>query len=226
MIKSNKKYRGILFDMDGVIVNTNSLYENCQKQILLKNNLSISEINWKKYSGSTSYEVFNDILNKKNIIKPSAEELNNQHKNNFLFNSLNDVKLVDGVLDVLPFLKDRRIKIGLVTSTCQSITSDILGKLNLLQYFDVVVCADDVKYKKPNPEPYTLAVKKLKLKTTECLIVEDSKNGIISANSAKIDCVAINYTKNKFLLNIKKVCFLKNFKELFGYLKSNVLRYE
>lgn len=222
MPKNNKKYRGVLFDLDGVIVDTTSLYERCQCQVLLNNKISISGLNWWEYAGNSSLEIFRSILSKRGIFDVSAETLDQQFNKIFLSFFVGLVRVSDGTIDILTFLKNKNVKTGVVTSSRRDVTERILKRFDLLQYFDLVVCAEDVKNKKPSPEPYIFAVNKLKLKISECLAVEDSERGLISAHQAKLDCAMIGIAKDKSSTKFKTVFFAKNFKALNVYLRNRI----
>ena len=96
-----------------------------------------------------------------------------------------------GLYEILSFLKDKNVKIALATSTSRQTTELNLRSAKVFEYFDALVCADEVKNGKPHPEVFLTAAKKLGLNPEECAAFEDSINGIKSAFAAKMITVMV-----------------------------------
>ena len=101
------------------------------------------------------------------------------------------VPLKPGVREILTFLKERHIPIGLATSTHRVRTQRRLELCGLSEYFQAVTTGDEVTKGKPNPEIYLTTCEKLGLDPARCLAVEDSRNGILSARSAGMSVAMI-----------------------------------
>ena len=101
------------------------------------------------------------------------------------------LKLNEELLNVYNIFKKQNIKIALATTAAHKNLYNVLNYLNLVDFFDLIVCGDDVKHGKPNPEVYNIVMEKLNVKPEETLIFEDSIAGIEAANNAKGNVVKI-----------------------------------
>lgn len=93
---------------------------------------------------------------------------------------------------LLELLKKNNLKIALCSSSPKRGVYDyFIDKYNLGKYFDVVIAFEDISKRKPSPDSYLKALKKLKLKKDECIVIEDSEVGVEAAKKAGIKCIAI-----------------------------------
>ena len=126
-----------------------------------------------KWTSKTIKEVEDDIVN---IL---IREINKQGKE------------MQGVTPLLKQLKAKGYKIGLATSSYQRIIDAVLQKLNIAKYFDVVHSAENENFGKPHPAVFMTTADKLNSKYADCLVFEDSLNGVISAKSARMKVIAV-----------------------------------
>ena len=115
----------------------------------------------------------------------------------YLSYALQDMQLVAGAYDFLQELKkNQKYSYALTTSGRKYQQEKILAKFNLDGFFDIMTTSEDVQNGKPHPEPYAVTVKKLKMRADECLVIEDSENGILSAKAAGCQVFGIETTFN------------------------------
>ena len=101
------------------------------------------------------------------------------------------VSLKKGVMETLNFLESNGIKIGLASGTKKSLATTRLEKVNILEFFDVAVFGDEVKNGKPAPDIFLKTASLIGAKPEECIVFEDSPNGIKAANNAGMKCIGI-----------------------------------
>ena len=185
------KIKGVIFDMDGVLLNSEVLYQRFwlealhfygypveKEHILALRSLTgkNAELKLKSFFGdSLNYE---QVKNKRIVLM-----------NEYI--RKNGVEIKKGADEILPYLKEKGIKIALATSSPYERAQEHLGMAGLFKYFDQCVCGGMVKNSKPQPDIYLLASEKLGLKPCECIAVEDSPNGVRSAVNAGCKTVMI-----------------------------------
>ena len=178
----------ILFDMDGVLINSLNEIENFWISLTKKYNISISEDMIAKYIHG---------LKTNQTIKSLFNELSNEQKEDIYISAKNfdlDMKPlpIDGVFEFIQVLKKRNIPIGLVTSSNIERVEKILGSLNMFHFFNYTISENDTNIGKPNPMPYLLMSEKTGTSPKNTLVFEDSLSGIKSAIEAGMNVIAIN----------------------------------
>lgn len=183
--------KGVIFDMDGVLLNSEVLYQRFwlealhyygypakKEHILALRSLTgkNAELKLKSFFGeSLDYE---KVKNKRIVLMDE-------------YVRKNGVEIKKGADEILPYLKKKGIKIALATSSPYERAQEHLDMAGLFKYFDQCVCGGMVKNSKPQPDIYLLASEKLGLKPCECIAVEDSPNGVKSAVNAGCKTVMI-----------------------------------
>ncbi len=104
-----------------------------------------------------------------------------------------NTKPYDGVIEVLEKLKSKNKKLTVLTNKPRIYTLPIIERLNLHRYFDKILCADDLKNKKPDPEGINRLIDSLKVERFKAIMIGDSKNDVLSAKNAGIDSVFVKY---------------------------------
>jgi HAD superfamily hydrolase (TIGR01509 family) len=108
------------------------------------------------------------------------------------FSSLPEIQPMPGVVDLLNCLKRKKIKLALASSSSIEVIRIVLAKTHLEQFFDIIADCTEAGAGKPDPAIFLLAQKKLGIPKENCLIIEDSTNGIKAALAAGIYCIAYN----------------------------------
>ena len=183
-----KIIKAIIFDLDGVIINSNPEIEKfwykwavkTKRELTSKN---ITEHIYGRKGVETLEALFNDISaeTKDAIIKDAIE-----------FDSRMNPEPVEGVYHFIQTLLQLKIPIGLVTSSHKKRALLMLQKQNLHNSFQTHVAAEDVINGKPHPEPYLAIAKKLNQEPEHCLVFEDAISGVISAAAAGMEVIGIN----------------------------------
>jgi len=171
-------------DFDGVIIDTEVVWYRIFADWFRKNRsyeLSVQE--FLSCVGSNSDDLF-DELKKKNIVidrKQFAEDTISS------FVEQSDIlPPKEGVVEFIEAVKSRDLKLALATSAARLKPVKHLTRLGLIDQFDELVTAEDVKRVKPYPDLFLTAVEKLNVKPTQVLVVEDSRNGLIAGVNAKM----------------------------------------
>jgi beta-phosphoglucomutase family hydrolase len=178
----------VIFDMDGVIAETERVHIKAEKQTMLKYGIKISEEELHRYTGTTAKSMFTDLIRKYKLDTTFDKIFNEKEK--ILFKLLeNNVQPTKGIIELLHKLKEMNIKLGIASSSHKRLVEYIVRKLKIAHFFDSVVSAEDIINSKPNPEIFLESAKRLKLNPAECLVVEDSKLGIDAAKKAGMKCL-------------------------------------
>ncbi|BAG83570.1 HAD family hydrolase [Candidatus Azobacteroides pseudotrichonymphae] len=182
------KQSAVLFDLDGVIIDTELQYSMFWKTIEKKYQLGIEN-----FEQLIKGMVFSDILSQhfSHLPKEQQKEI---ERESHVFDIQLEIKLIPDVLDFLSELKNVNILVGLVTSSNNAKLIPFFQKLPIKHLFNTVVSADRIDFGKPHPMCYLLAAKDLGIDPSNCIVFEDSRNGIKAGNAAGMQVIGLSTT--------------------------------
>lgn len=182
---NTKKIRAIIFDMDGVLVDSEPTQAKAIMEVCREFGMEVSESECDDFRGRKMEDIFFYASKKYGIEIVPIREMVKRKIEIYLEFALQDVKLVSGVREFLDKLKKtQKYRFALTTSGRKIQQDQILAKYQLENFFETMITSDDVKNGKPHPEPYIVTVEKLNEEPGACLVIEDSDNGILSAKTA------------------------------------------
>jgi HAD superfamily hydrolase (TIGR01509 family) len=185
--------QAFIFDMDGVLIDSENLYKVIEKELFQKVGVTIDHEEHVSYQGSSNPVMWGNIKEKHGIPHP-IEELVRITEDSVIryFSSLPEIQPMPGVVDLLNWLKKKEIKLALASSSTIEVIRIILAKTHLESFFDIIADCSEAGAGKPDPAIFLLAQKKLGIPRENCIIIEDSTNGIKAALAAGIYCIAYN----------------------------------
>jgi beta-phosphoglucomutase family hydrolase len=181
----------IIFDMDGVLVDSEPIHTEIEKRQFKMNGISISDEEHRRFMGTTSENMWRKIARRYQLKRP-VEQLIAQNRTESIryFTEISEIPVMPGLVDFLERLKAKNYPMAVASSSVPEIIVLILQKTDLRKYFQAVVSGQEAGKSKPEPDVFLLAARKLKVAPENCLVVEDSENGIRAAHAAGMSCVA------------------------------------
>jgi len=188
----------VLFDMDGVIVDTMDLHFEAGAKMLSKKGLKITKEELRKHDSRRFNDVYKDFFDSKNDAEIEAML---DEKYRWLKSRTKGIVPIPGFFEFF-FKVKGKYPLAIVSSSRKHFVEHILKEIGEQDSFDIIVGGDQVSKGKPDPEGYLKAASLLGVQPEKCLVIEDSINGIISAKKSGAKCVAVTTTYEKnFLLD-------------------------
>ncbi|MCI0496627.1 HAD family phosphatase [candidate division KSB1 bacterium] len=192
-----------IFDMDGVIVDTEAIHIDAFRYFLKENDIQFSE---EFLISLVGYSIQDNMQQIKKRL-PGASNLNIENginrRNDIYMNLIASLHLqpLPGVLDLIACCQKKHLRLAVASSSDFRQVDLICSKLwgTYSDVFDVIVTGDDVLHKKPAPDIYLKAINKIKLPPQSCLALEDSRAGVASAKAAGLVCYAI---RNRYTADV------------------------
>ncbi|MYN15918.1 HAD-IA family hydrolase [Rugamonas sp. FT107W] len=181
--------RAILWDNDGVLVDTERLFYEANRDLFRPLGLELSEqhfFDWYLADNCGAWHLLEPRLSVAEI-DAWRDERNRQYAATLATES---IPAIDGVGEVLASLSPR-LRMGVVTSSNRDHFEIIHDRLDLLPHFEFVLTFDTYARSKPAPDPYLLGLERLGVRADECLVVEDSPRGLQAATAAGIRCIVL-----------------------------------
>jgi beta-phosphoglucomutase family hydrolase len=184
----------VLWDMDGVIVDTAPYHFQAWKQTFAKLGVKYTLAQFKESFGRRNEAIIPELLGKPVSAKEIAAIA---RKKETLFRRLGQgkIKAFPGAVELLQFLSESNIKMALVSSTPPRNIDSALASLEVKGLFQTIISGTDVKKGKPDPECFLLAASRLGVEPENCVVIEDSTAGVSAAKSAGMKCIAITNTR-------------------------------
>ena len=186
-------YKGIIFDLDGVICHTDKYHYQAWKKLADRLGIYFDETINNRLRGVSRMESLNIILERADKTYTEQEkeafatEKNEVYKE--LLKQMTPEELSLEVKDTLEELRNRGILLSIGSSSKNA--GFILNRLGLGDFFDAVSDGNNISHSKPDPEVFLKAAEFLKLPVSECLVVEDAEAGLLAAKNGGMDSAAI-----------------------------------
>ncbi len=203
IISSNnirKKIFAVIFDMDGVILDSEPLYHEIQQRFFAELGFTVSATEYDGFIGLGMRSMWK-YLKKKHRLQISLDELIAEN-NKKIYQTFSQIENLTTNPNLIPFfekLEKHGIMLTLASSTQKAIVDIILKKLQITSHFHFVLGGNEVQNGKPAPDIFLLSAKKMKLPAENCLVIEDSKNGVLAAKRAGMFCVGYQNSQDQDL---------------------------
>ncbi|MCL1675649.1 HAD family hydrolase [Elizabethkingia meningoseptica] len=183
--------RAVLFDMDGVIVDTEPLHRKAYFKMFEEFGIDVTEELFNTFTGKTTLSVCNELIKHFNL-NVTPQQLIEKKRSHFkyLFGNDPDFDLISGVRKLIENYYQNNVKMVLASSASMTTINWVFEKFDLEKYFIGKISGADLKESKPHPEIFELAAEMSGEDKNNCIVIEDSTNGIQAAYSADIFCVA------------------------------------
>lgn len=185
------KVKAVIFDMDGLMVDTESIGNMICKESNKKFGYNITEEMLYDLIGRNSQSArlyFNEVFGNDYPYDEIRRE-NIRLKKEYY--ETHDLKVKPGLYELLDYLKDNNIKMAVASSTISKTVLQNLKKIHVEHYFDCIIGGEQVLHGKPAPDIFLKALELLDVENNEAVVLEDSKNGILSAYNAHIPVICI-----------------------------------
>jgi beta-phosphoglucomutase family hydrolase len=188
-MRNGDKCEGVIFDMDGVLIDSHPVHKKVWAQFLASLNMHVSdqELDY-VLDGRRREEILRHFLGD---LSPERIREYGQQKNELYKESERDLRMVSGIVEFLDTLQAAGIRMAVATSASSVRAHDILARLGILPRFRAVVTGNDVAKGKPDPEIFVQAADQLNLSPRNVLVVEDAVSGVKAAKSAGMKCLGI-----------------------------------
>lgn len=182
--------KAFIFDMDGVIIDSEPVHREIEQSLFRECGINVSEGEHLGFIGSTSHYMW-DKLRKKHNLSNTLEELVERNRVIYLdhLNSDETVKPIEGVGELIKELHEKGIKLAVASSSPINVIETVVNTFKLKDYFDILVTGDEVTKSKPEPDIFLHAAEKLGVKPENCIVIEDSSNGVKAAKKAGMKCI-------------------------------------
>ncbi len=208
--------KAVIFDMDGVIADSHNIINNLFTELLNKHlNLNLDVKEFAKYPGMR-FEHRTEILTKEKGIHLSKEEIDEIMeigREEYYNNKIDYTRIYPGMKELLEELNKSNIKLALGTNGSRRTIAKLIEQFNIKNYFDAIVTYDDVARGKPFPDIFLKDAELLNVSPKECVVIEDSIEGIEAAKEAGMKVIAVSTTMK--IDELKKAdMIIKTIKEL------------
>lgn len=182
--------KAVLFDMDGVIVDTEPLHRKSYFRMFEDVGIDVSESLYNSFTGQATLPICRTLCEQFELAE-KAENLMAIKRKHFkhLFENDSDLALLDGVHDLIKDYYDNDLTLVLASSASMPNINRIFERFDLNQYFKAKISGADLKASKPHPEIFIKAAQLAEKPKDNCMVIEDSTNGIAAAHAAGIYCV-------------------------------------
>lgn len=183
--------KAVLFDMDGVIVDTEPLHRKAYFKMFSDVNISVNEDLYTSFTGQSTINICKRLVSHFNLTYTPQYlmKLKRMHFK-YLFENDTDLQLIPGVLELIKDYHQNNVKLVVASSASMPNINRIFNRFDLDQYFMGKFSGADLKESKPHPEIFLKSVVHTGCLKSECIVIEDSTNGISAAHAAGIFCVA------------------------------------
>ncbi len=204
-------YKAAIFDLDGTLVDSNSVWEKIDRIFLDKRGIKCTDAFIHKLASMT-YEDVAEELHKLGVDE-TTEKIINECNELAIKEYRYNIFVKDGVDEYLDFLKKNGVMIALATASPRILYEPVLRNNHIYNYFNVFCTTDDAGKSKDYPDIYLLAASKLSVNPSECVVFEDVLKGIISAKNAGMtaigvydkysdeDIITMRMTSDRFIMN-------------------------
>jgi len=190
---------GIIFDMDGTIVDSLPYHHEAWRIFFEENKVEDFSEKLKKYKGGGTLDlmkaVYGDIYSLEELKKMSDDK-------EIIFRDIyrGNIVPIDGYLEFLNEIKSKNILVGIASNAIKLNVDLTLKELGIYDLFDSIICGDEVNYGKPNPEMFNKTITYFKVNKANCLVFEDSIEGITAANNAGIKVIGVTSSNSSDVL--------------------------
>ena len=183
--------KAVLFDMDGVIVDTEPLHRKAYFMMFNDMNINVTESMYTGFTGQSTINICKQLVDSFEL-DTSPEQLVALKRKHFkaLFDTDTSLQLLDGVLDLIKGYHANGLTLVLASSASMPNINRIFDRFNLNQYFVGKISGADLEASKPHPEIFIKAAETAGEPRENCMVIEDATNGIKAAKAAGIYCVA------------------------------------
>ena len=205
----------VIFDMDGVIVDTEPVHHYAYFQHFQQLNIEVSDELYRTYTGNSTRNVFQKIKAQFNL-HHEVEDLIQTKRSIFndAFDTKEDLYLIEGVEDLIKDLHANGIQLIVASSASKVTINRVFTRFNLHQYFTHIVSGEDFPKSKPHPAIFEHAASLSVAPKENCIVIEDSTNGIQASVSAGIFCVGYDSFHSKDQDLSKANVVIRHFNEL------------
>lgn len=181
----------VIFDMDGVLVDSEPLWRRAKVNAVAKFGGTITEQLAYQSTGLRIDEIANYWIRYCGLDESCSVDLQNAILDEVIEQINSKGELLPGVLDSLQWLSTTDLKIGLASSSPLRLIEAVLKAFDIEKFFDIYVSAEHLTHGKPHPQVYLDAAEKLATEPHHCLAIEDSFNGLIAAKAARMTAVCV-----------------------------------
>ena len=213
--------KAIIFDMDGLMIDSERVTFECYQEILKGMNLTMDEEFYKTLLGKPLkgiYQRFYDVYGNDFPIEDVIKDVHALMAKRF---ETEGVPIKTGLKSLLEYLKENNYKTIVATSSNRDRVDTILSQAQITDYFDDSICGDEVTKGKPNPEVFLKSCQKLGVNVDEAIVLEDSEAGIQASYDAGIQVICIpdmKYPEKQYEEKTFKI--LKDLNGVTEYLKN------
>ncbi|MCB4797780.1 HAD family hydrolase [Neotamlana laminarinivorans] len=190
--------KAVIFDMDGVIIDSEPLHHKAYHKMFNDVGANVSKELYESFTGQSTLNVCKQVCEVFNLNEApeTLVKLKRKHYKN-IFENDDALQLIDGVLKLIKNYHANGLKLVLASSASMPSINQIFERFDLNQYFSAKFSGADLKQSKPHPEIFIKAAESTGFKNEECLVIEDSTNGIKAANAANIFCIGYDSFNSK-----------------------------
>ena len=190
--------KAVIFDMDGVIVNSEPLHHLAYKKMFEEFKLDVSNSLYESFTGQSTYSICEQLCEIFDLkVDANALVLSKRKHFKIIFENDSSFEMIDGAMNLIKDYFENNLTLVLASSASMTNIERIFKKFDLNKFFKAKISGADLKESKPNPEIFIKAAQLAGFKKEECIVIEDSTSGIYAAKSAQIYCVGYDSLNSK-----------------------------
>lgn len=205
MITKLSAFKAFIFDLDGVLIDTEPFHFATWQQLAIENGMTYNEVAAAMMRGKTRNESLMSLFQYNNEEVDSLRFERMLARKNELFlaeiKNLSPNDLLEGSKELLLYLQKQNFKIGLASSSKNA--PFLLEKTEIAPFFEVIITGADIQYSKPHPEIFLLCAEQLGVEPSDCVVIEDSIAGVTAAHHAKMFCIKVGQGRSDLQADIE-----------------------
>jgi len=205
----------VIFDMDGVIVDTEPVHHYAYNQHFKQLNIDVSPEMYASFTGNSTKNTYEKIKANFDVVE-EIPDLVEAKRNIFndAFDSKEDLCLIEGVENLIKELYSNGMQLVLASSSANVTIDRVFTRFGLHKYFTHLVSGEDFPNSKPHPAIFLHAAKLSGTSVENCIVIEDSTNGILAAKAAGIYCIGYDSINTKLQDYSKADFVIRDFSEV------------
>jgi HAD superfamily hydrolase (TIGR01509 family) len=214
-----EQFDAIIYDMDGLIIDSEPFWRQVEMKVFASVGLNITEKDCAELTGFRFDEVVEYWWRKSPWTGKSKEQVHDEVLDEMENAITHQAQAMRGVHASLDFFKTQNVKMAVASSSAMRLIKATVKKLKIESYFDLLVSAEHETHGKPNPAVFIRTADTLQVRPEKCLVIEDSFNGLLAAKAARMKCLMVPYPEGfnnpKLIIADWKIKSLEAIPELF-----------